>query len=184
MDFKGSLKNVQREWGANIPLVQLRLTDGHFEGLKDLFDKVLDISIKVHHDKRSLNANNYLWALVEKMAVALKTSKDEVYRTLLDRYGYLYKDDDGRITLTVKADFDIGAIIKYPKLYTQDPTGKWKVYFAIRGTSEYDTAEMAYFLDMVIEEAKELEIETATPAEVAKMVELWGAEREKRCSKA
>jgi hypothetical protein len=43
----------------------------------------------------------------------------------------------------------------------------------IRGTSTYNTAEMSHFLDMVVQEAKDLGIETATPEQLAEMKRLF-----------
>lgn len=44
----------------------------------------------------------------------------------------------------------------------------------IKGSSEYDTAEMAHFIDSIVEEAKELGIETSTPDELERMKQEWG----------
>ena len=50
----------------------------------------------------------------------------------------------------------------------------------IRGTSTYNTAEMSHFLDMVVQEAKDLGIETATPEQIEEYKRLY----EKRYGKA
>lgn len=44
----------------------------------------------------------------------------------------------------------------------------------IKGSSEYDTVEMSHFIDRIVEEAKELGIETATPDELERMKQEWG----------
>ena len=43
--------------------------------------------IKEHREKRSLNANAYAWALIGKIADAMRISKDECYLLMLKRYG-------------------------------------------------------------------------------------------------
>ena len=174
MEFRGSIKNIQREWGNNIPLIQLRLDNGEIGALQDLMDKDLDIEIKPHHEKRSLNANAYLWVLCTKIAQKCMTSKDEIYEEMLQRYGYFYKDDDGYITVTVKANKDINKIKGHWKLYHQNEL--WKAYFMIKGSSEYDKAEMAHFLDMVVLEAKELGIETLPPDELERLKQAWDSQ--------
>ena len=45
----------------------------------------------------------------------------------------------------------------------------------IKGSSEYNTAEMSRFIDRIVEEAQELGIETATPDELERMKQEWGA---------
>lgn len=42
------------------------------------------------------------------------------------------------------------------------------------GSSKYDAEEMSKLIDGVIEEARALDIETATPEELARMKEEWG----------
>ena len=42
------------------------------------------------------------------------------------------------------------------------------------GSSTYTTAEMATLIDGVISECKDMGIETATPAELARMMGEWG----------
>jgi hypothetical protein len=43
----------------------------------------------------------------------------------------------------------------------------------IKGTSLYNTSEMARFIDMVVQEAKEEGIETLPPAELERMKAAW-----------
>ena len=47
-------------------------------------------------------------------------------------------------------------------------------YKVFKGTSEYNTAEMAVFIDGVISEADELGIDTLPPNEIEKIKSLWG----------
>ena len=126
-------------------------------------------------EKRSLDANSYMWAIIHEMAVALDSTKDEVYEELIQRHGYMDRDDSGYITITMRADIDKSHLPGHWKLDDYSSTIDWKVYRRIRGTSEYDTKEMSYFLDRVIEEAKELGIDTMTEDE---KLRLKGYERQ------
>lgn len=47
-------------------------------------------------------------------------------------------------------------------------------YRIYRGSHTYDTKEMSVLIDGTVADAKELGIETATPAEIAEMKERWG----------
>lgn len=126
-------------------------------------DVCLRLSVKKWKEKRSLDANAYYWTLNSQMARLLETSPEELHEELLQRYGLLDSDDSGHISITVRAKVDMSRIDGHWKLYKLSRDGKWKSYLRIRGTSEYDTAEMSYFIDRVIEEAKELGISTETP---------------------
>lgn len=135
---------------------------------------LLNIIVKLFKKKRSLDANGYLWVLCTKIAEVVESSKDEIYEEMLQKYGYLYKDDNGYVPITIKADDDISRVDGHWKFYKSN--GKFASYLKIKGTSEYDTAEMAKFIDMVVLEAKELGIETMTPTELNRMLSVWGKE--------
>lgn len=126
--------------------------------------------IKEHKEKRSLNANAYLWVLVGKIADRLRASKDEVYLKCLKLYGQSE-------VVSVLSDIDVRGYFKY-----FDEIGKGHVngrefthYKVFKGSSEYDSKEMAVLIDGVISEAKELEIETLPPHEIERMKQRWKA---------
>lgn len=68
-----------------------------------------------------------------------------------------------------------------PTSVTQEMNGvKYRFYFRLRGSHEYDTKEMAILIDDIIAEAKEQGIETLPPNEVERMKQEWGAEFEQK----
>ena len=54
---------------------------------------------------------------------------------------------------------------------TQENAQYWRFWV---GSSEYDSAEMSVFINGIIEEAKELGIETLPPDELERMMTQWG----------
>lgn len=119
--------------------------------------------LKQWRNTRSLDANRYMWALLDQIAMMLDSSRDEIYEQMLQDYGIL----DTNVVITASSTTDPGAFEGHWKFYRTD--GAWTAYIKIRGTSTYDTKEMSYFLDRVIEEAKNLGIETATPEELERI---------------
>lgn len=122
--------------------------------------------IEPYKEKRSLDANAYMWILCTKIAEVVRSSKDEVYEEMIQKYGYM-----SEITITVKSEVDMGRIQGHWKFIKESQDGKFKAYQMIRGTSDYDRAEMAHFIDMVVGEAKELGIETLPETEIKRMME-------------
>ena len=116
--------------------------------------------------KRSLDANAYFWVLVGKIADKLRASKDEIYFEMLKKYGQ-------SITVTVRAGLDLSrAGFKYYELFKDGiSAGKpFEAYRVFIGSSQYDTREMSVLIDGVVQEAKELGIETLTPLELAEIL--------------
>lgn len=163
IESKARLIDITKDWKSD----KFRLTFELDTFLPNMVDAIRDVclrlSVKKWKEKRSLDANAYYWQLNSKMARVLQTSPEELHEALLQRYGFLDSDDGGHISITVRSRVDMSRIDGHWKLYKLSRDGKWKSYLRIRGTSEYDSAEMAYFLDRVVEEAQELGIQTETP---------------------
>ena len=131
-------------------------------------DKIYEVDIHEIRQKRSLNANAYAWVLISKMADRLRLSKDEVYITMLERYGQSQ-------IISVLSNIDVEGYIKYYK-----EIGKGHVdgkefthYKVMKGSSEFDTTEMSILIDGIVSECQELGIETMTPDELERMKSLW-----------
>lgn len=140
------------------------------EIIKWLFDQDRDkvFEIKEHKEKRSLNANAYAWTLITKIADALRTSKEECYLEMLKRYGQSE-------IVSVLSQIDVSGYFKYYEpLATATLQGKEFTHYKIfKGSSEYDSREMAILIDGIVSEAKELGIETIPPKEIERLKTMW-----------
>lgn len=118
--------------------------------------------------KRSLNANAYAWVIITKIANVMRLSKEEVYLNMLKHYGQSE-------IVSVLSNIDISGYFKYyepigyAKLQGKDFT-HYKIY---KGSSEYDTREMSILIDGIVQEAKNLDIETLPESEINRLKELW-----------
>jgi hypothetical protein len=139
--------------------------DGDFRTQYDeLKGKDLDISVKVFRQKRSLDQNSYAWVLIGKIADKLRASKDDVYLTMLKRYG-----QGGVIKVQPQHEQAILSAIKYYEPHEKLYTDTDKYYRIWAGSSGYNTEEMTIFVDGIISEATGLGIEVMTPDELAEM---------------
>lgn len=140
-----------------------------FDELKD-FD--LDIEIKKHREKRSLNMNAYFHVLVNKIAAKQKLGDDEVKRNLVIEYGALAKDEDG-VTVGFKLPVSVNVDEIYPYCRCFDTRYEGGVtfncYLVYKHTHQMNTEEFSRLIDGTIYEAKELGIETATPEELERI---------------
>lgn len=139
-------------------------------------DGVLSIVVKKIRGKRSLNANAYFHLLVGKIAEKNHTSKAYAKNLLLARYGQEELIEGERyiisalssIPMAEREDIHVKAIG-----YGYTNGKEFTHYCVLRGSHEYDTKEMSVLIDGTVEEAKELGIETMTPAEIERMKSLW-----------
>lgn len=165
MESKATLYGLSRDFKTNKTIISF-LVDSTFQPETDLSGD-LRLTVRRWKERRSLDANAYLWVLCTAIAGRVNSTKDEVYEAMLDRYGKEFRDDDGgMVVVGVKKDLNMKQAGHW-KHYKDD--SECAYWYLLKGTSEYDTAEMSYFLDRVIEEAKELGIDTATPEELERM---------------
>ena len=150
--------------------LEVKETPTEYDQLKD---DELRIEIKKYSKKRSLDANAYCWVLCTEMADKLKTSKDEVYEEMIQRYAPYDQDDDGYITVTMIERIPVSKLGGHWKLISK--RDGFNIYMKLVGSSEMDTTQMAHFIDGIISEAKELGIQTETPEEIERIKSLWKA---------
>lgn len=144
-------------------------------------DRPYIAQIREKRGRRSLDANAYCWVLLDKLAVELSKggvhkSPEEVYRDYIPHVGGNSK------ILPIRED----AIDGWMRIWGAGRTG-WVCedmgecqtllgYHNIRcfyGSSIYDTAQMSRLLDLIIQDCRQLGIETKTPDELALMKARW-----------
>ena len=149
--------------------------------IEPLYDLLTDDKVKVckidhYKKKRSLNANSYAWVLMTEIAQVLRTSADEVYEEMLRRYGTNATDKKGDlITMSIPAGADISGLGIHCAYIGKGIAGgkEFDHYRLIKGSSQYNTKEMAILIDGIVSEATELKIPTMTPTEIEKLKSSW-----------
>lgn len=165
--MKGRIKDLGFGLQGDLT-VTLTLPRHYIEDLKALKDCDIDATIKKYREKRSLSQNAYAWTLITKIAQSINPpmNKEEVYVEMLKRYG-----QGGFISTQADKAGDVTRAFDY---YVQKGEGevngkKFLHYMVYVGSSKYNTKEMATFISGIVEEAKDLGIETMTPDEIARL---------------
>jgi hypothetical protein len=174
LNFTGKIKGISNDYITGELLLTLSVNEKstvlpEYENIKDC--EKLSIEIKKYRKKRSLDANAYLWVLLQKMAEVLKTDKWSLYLQMLKQYG--------KFTYIVVKPNAVEAVKKQwrecEELGEIDVNGTKAVQMlCYYGSSTYDTKEMSVLIDGVISECKDLGIETLPPDELRMMKERWG----------
>lgn len=135
----------------------------------------VDIEVKQHREKRSLDANSKAWVLIGKIARKQGISATEVYRQEI-------RDMPTYDILPIRDD----AVERFKQNWESQGTGwlcdslgasKFKGYTNLKchyGSSTFNTKEMSDFIDKIIMDCRELGIETDSPDEIEKIKNLWG----------
>lgn len=149
-------------------------------------DAVWDIEPHKERKGRSLNANSYFHVLVQKLAQAQQppVSLAKCKNMMIAAYGQPEYIDGQQAVIKSNVPAEKMQEIEY--LHTalvkvSEENGTECYFYRIyRGTHTYNNVEMQKLIEGVVQECKDAGIETATPAEIAKMIDVWGLKNEKK----
>ncbi len=146
-----------------------------------------DFEVKRYFPKRSKAANAYYWALVEQITEVRQkddpnVTKGETHRTLLNDYGSWEKNEDGSAKWVIFPKdkplpidgyyWDAKTEVTVKGQNSGEEIGR--LYMVVKGSHNYDSKEMKALIDGTVQEAKNLGIETRTPAEIEQMIAEMG----------
>ena len=142
--------------------------DGDFRNQFDkLHDEDVEVTIKKYSDDRTLKSNKYLWVLMNKIGNVLRESKEDIYLDMLKQYG-----QGGAVSVDERFDANFRRTYKYHEyLGESELNGRvFKHYRFWVGSSDYNKEEFSILLDGVINEAKNLGIETKSKEEIQSLL--------------
>ena len=131
--------------------------------------------IKEYRERRSLDANAYMWVLVGKLSGKLGLPPEEIYRAAIRDVGDNYE------VMPVRND----ALERWKVIWQSNGLGwlceeigpsKLAGYTNVRnfyGSSAYDKNQMSRLIDNIVQDCKAQGIETLAPAELARLTEEW-----------
>ena len=147
--------------------ITFTISEDFRESYDELADKELDITLKQHHKRRSLDANAYCWTLIDKIAAKTGSLKTEVYREAIRdipgvSYIGCYPNDKVEGVRKCWGRNGLGWFTETMPSKLEGCTNIILYY----GSSEYDTWQMGKLIDRIVEECKGLGIETLPPEQI------------------
>lgn len=155
------------------------LTIATRENVGALYDELhetdVDVTVKKHREKRSLDANAYFWVLVDRLAEKTRIPKTDIYRRYIREIG-------GNHEMVCVID---SAVKKLRNGWEHNGLG-WQTdtmpsripgctnVILYYGSSTYNTRQMSHLIDMAVQDCQEQNIETLSPEKLAGMMEEWG----------
>lgn len=173
----GEIKDISIDYISNKPKVTLLLNErDSLNSLENLKEDKLSIEIKKWRKKRSLDANSYCWVLCDRIAKELSkesiVTKEQIYKDAISQVGTFEpmiieeKAYDNFKRIWEKQG--LGFIVQ--EVSRKDKYIKVHCYY---GSSTYDTKEMSLLIEILIELAKSLNIETKPQAELDSLLRSW-----------
>lgn len=172
MECIGKFKSISRDWLSGKWEITF-ITDENITGYIDkIKDRLLRIAAKQYREKRSLDSNAYAWVLMQKIAEAVHSDKWSVYLLMLEKYSRAFTHIIVRPDVVDRVKEEWRTVRDLGEIAVNGQTGiQLQCYF---GSSTFDTKEMSVFIDGLVEECRQLEIETLPPNEIERMKREWG----------
>ena len=136
-------------------------------------DKTKKFEVKEYKEKRSLDSNAYAWVLLGKLQDKLHIPKEDIYKDLIRNIGsYVIvpiKDEAVERFRQSWSKHGLGWITETMKSKLEGFTNVVAYY----GSSVYNTAEMSRLIELIVQECKQLDIETKSQAEIDSLLKEW-----------
>lgn len=174
--MRGTLKDltINRDGTQNITVTVSSDFRTTFDGLSGV---EVDVEIKRHRERRSLDANRFVWALCTDIGNAMTPpiAKEDVYRAAIRDVGEYYplpiKDERVEAFQSIWAKNGIGW---FADKTDKSKTPGYTLVFAYYGTSTYDTAQMSRVIDYLIADCENMGLSIPlSKAEQERLLKEW-----------
>lgn len=150
--------------------------DGDFQcQYEKLKNRDVSVNICAYRKRRSLDANAYAWALIDKLAAAMGVTKTEIYRTAIRGIGGVSDIvcvQEKAVDTLCRAWENNGLGWQTERVQSKLPGCVNVIMYY--GSSVYDSRQMSELIQHIVDDCRALGIETRTPEEIASMMEQWG----------
>lgn len=137
----------------------------------------LNVELKKYRQKRSLDANAYCWVLCDNIAKELSKdgtiiTKEQVYQDSILQIGtfepMIWEEKNFERCKEIWQKQGLGFLVQ--EVSRKDKCVKVHCYY---GSSTYNTKEMSLLIELIVELAKNLDIETKPQEEIDSLLRSW-----------
>lgn len=178
MQTTGIIEDISIDYKTRKSKISILLDTKQIEVVEQLKNEnKLNVELKKYRKKRSLDANAYCWVLCDKIAKELSKdgtilTKEKIYQDGILQIGtfepMIIEEKAFENFKRIWERQGLGFLIQ--EVSKKDKCVKVHCYY---GSSTYDTKEMSLLINLLVELAKSLNIETKTPAEINSLLESW-----------
>lgn len=178
MQTTGTITDINIDYETRKSKISLLLDTKEIEVVRQLKEEnKLNIELNKCRNKRSLDANAYCWVLCDKIAKELSKDGTIITKEKIYQDGILQIGTFEPMIIEEKAFTNfkriwekqgLGFLIQ--EVSKKDKCVKVHCYY---GSSTYDTKEMSLLINLLIDLAKSLNIETKSYSEINSLLESW-----------
>ncbi|MCI8411965.1 MAG: hypothetical protein HFJ40_06005 [Clostridia bacterium] len=178
MQTTGIITDINIDYKTRKSKISLLLDTKEIEVVEQLKNEnKLNVDLKKYRKKRSLDANAYCWVLCDKIAKELckdgtVVTKEKIYQDSILQIGtfeaMIIEEKAFDNFKRIWSKQGLGFLIQ--EVNRKDKCVKVHCYY---GSSTYDSKEMSLLIELLVDLAKSLNIETKSKAELDSLLESW-----------
>ena len=142
-------------------------------------NKLYHLTVKEFKKRRSLDANAKMWALIHEMSEILHMPPTDIYQAYIPDVGNNFKfvpslPEDVAAWERDWCKGHIGRMVEDVGPCRTEALRGHRLLKLYKGSSEYDVPTFSRLLELVIQDCKQLGIETMSEREKSLLLEEWG----------
>ncbi len=177
MQTTGIIKDINIDYETRKPKISLLLDTKEIEIVEQLKNEnKLNIDLKKYRKKRSLDANNYFWKLLQELCELAEIDTKEEYKRRVKELGIFrrFRIEKDNVN-TFEKMWTSQGIAWFCEIFDTEIIGntEFKIINAYYGSSSFNTKQMSRLIDGVVQDCQMYGIETKTPEEINSLLESW-----------
>ena len=178
MNTTGEIKDISIDFQTKKPKITILLNSNEINQVEELKGLKLNVELKRWIKKRTLDCNAYMWVLIQKIAEKISTedaviSKEQIYRDAIKEVG-------AYSIVPIKSE----AVEEWTRIWKSNGIGwicetqpskldGFTNVMCYHGSSVYNQKEMNRLVNVIVEECRNLGIETKPDEELKSLLEEW-----------
>ena len=178
MNTTGEIKDISIDFQTKKPKITILLNSNEINQVEELKGLKLNVELKKWIKKRTLDCNAYMWVLIQKIAEKISTedaviTKEQIYRDAIKEVG-------AYSIVPIKSE----AVEEWTRIWKSNGIGwicetqpskldGFTNVMCYHGSSVYNQKEMDRLVNVIVEECRNLGIETKPDEELKSLLENW-----------
>lgn len=178
MQTTGIITDINIDYKTQKSKISLLLDTKELDTIEQLKNQdKLNIELKKWYKKRSLDANAYCWVLCDMIAKELSkdgeaVTKEIIYKDAIKNIGvfepFIVQESTFENFKRIWEKQGLGFLVQ--EVSRKDKAIKVHCYY---GSSTYNSKEMSLLIELLIQEAKALNLETKSQQEIDNLLQQW-----------
>ena len=174
MQTTGTLEEINIDYKTGKPKISFLINDkDKLSDIEQLKNLKLKIEAKKYIKKRTTNANNYFWKLLQEICELADIDTIEEYKRRVKKLG-IFKIEKDNVN-TFEKMWTAQGTAWFSEIADTEYIGdtEFKIINAYYGSSSFNSKQMARLIDGVVQDCKVYGIETKSQKEIDSLLESW-----------